>query len=149
MEKLKESNKDFGFFYPSDYFNKRSTCTNRSTTLNLVHMFSKYIFAKSKKTVTHKNGSYELEISHVFYYSEPTLDELKFMRQLTKRYQLEDCDEICIHLYGDKSKYRNSMEEFKRNVTDEYKKNQKDTEIKFEVMEVYNEIPIGIIKEDE
>lgn len=146
VDKIERECENFEFFYPSDYFNKKSSCTNRSKTLNIVHMFSKYIFAKSRKTIKDDCGSKNYNISHIFYYSEPTIEELKFMRQLANKYQLEDCHEVWIHFYGDKSKYRNDIEEFKRIVQHEFKQNEKRTSIKFKTMEVYNEVPISIIE---
>jgi len=120
-EKQKDSVHEFKFLYPSDYFlDEQSSSLVKNNTLNLIHMFSKYIFAKSTELVEVYNNTQKINVTHIFMDDEPNLKELNFMYELIKMYQLEDAEKIVIHFYGEKHDYRGYVEDFIRRINSKY-----------------------------
>lgn len=133
---------EFKYFYPSDFFGAYGrTDSVRLDHINLTHMFSKYIFAKSKETVHAPGVTYNIDVNHIFFNAEPTIQELNFMYSLMQDYQLEDAGRINIYFYGEQTQYRGSIQDFLRNKREQYSKNDKRTEINDKYLNELRNIP--------
>lgn len=132
---------EFGYYYPSDTFSGGENSASKRGHVNIVHLFSEYIFAKSTQRVEFRNNTITQEINHIFFFSEPTLEELNFMYSCIKRRQLEYGDEIRIHLYTSDPKYRVFIEEFKRTVDEKFLKQKLKVALNIEYMLRLSEVP--------
>lgn len=141
VNEIKNISESFDFFYPGDNFSGGSTSASRKTYLNLTHMFSDYVFAKSKKSVRTRNGTEFKLINHVFLFTKPTIDELIFMDSCIKRYQFDDADELIIHLYGSHTELRTNIEEFLRKKEKEIITQQSPLKISIDYLEILKEVP--------
>ncbi|MFP3420696.1 hypothetical protein R0K30_15030 [Bacillus sp. SIMBA_154] len=102
------------FFFPGDYFSNGLTTVKRQQQLNITHMFSDYIFAKGKSSITLLDHQFTVNSSHVFFFAEPTIEELRFMDKCITPYQIEDdTQRLVIHIYGEQREYRTQLQQFK------------------------------------
>ncbi|OME30030.1 hypothetical protein NSS98_22515 [Paenibacillus sp. FSL E2-0274] len=141
VNEIKVKSIEFDYFYPSDIFSGGDSSASRRAHVNLVHLFSSYIFAKSKQKVEVGDLTYSQDINHVFFFSEPTLEELNFMYSCIKKCQLEDAKELRIHLYNTESKYRVYIEQFKRSVEAGFKDQGIKKVLNIEYMLKLSEVP--------
>ncbi|WP_163070841.1 hypothetical protein [Priestia flexa] len=143
LNSIKESSKvsSFEFFYPSDYFGNGQTMGISKPHLSLIQMFSNYIFARSKEEVRDKDGVRYRDVNHVFFYTNPTKQELTFMYQLVQKFQLESGHELRIHFHGEQSKYRSHIEAFLRGKKEEFRKNDSYLEITFNYLTELKDVP--------
>lgn len=132
---------EFKYFYPSDIYSGGKSSPSRRDHVNIVHLFSSYIFAKSKGTKEYGPVTLTEETSHVFFFSEPTLDELNFMYSCIQPFQLEDAQQLIIHLYNNDSKYRVQIEEFKRLKRDSLKLEGAKVELNIEYLLRLSDVP--------
>ncbi|RIW35643.1 hypothetical protein D3H55_07095 [Bacillus salacetis] len=136
-KKLESESKEFNFFFPSDYYRKFKSMSIQKNYVNLVQLYSSYIFGKSTREVRHSNGSFIQNVNHIFFYAEPTKKELEFMYQLVSEFQIEDADELQIHMYGDQSQSREHIDAFIRERKEIIKRNNSNLEIKVDYMDEF------------
>ncbi|MED2975547.1 hypothetical protein P4284_02315 [Bacillus swezeyi] len=141
IDQLKTEYNEFNFFFPSDYFSSGLTTAIRQEQLNLTHMFSDYIFAKGEKTVEHYGGSYIERVNHVFFFAEPSLEELKFMDNCIQHYQFGDAHRLVIHFYGQQVKSRTNYEQYFRDKQTSLKKDGSNLKIEYDYMIKLEEVP--------
>lgn len=139
--KAKPSVTEFKYFYPSDFYSGGKSSPTRRDHVNIIHLFSSYVFGKSKETIEHRNVTYTEETSHVFFFTEPTLDELNFMYSCIQPFQLEDADNLVIHLYNNDSRYRVPIEEFKRSKRESLRAEGSKLELSIEYMLRLADVP--------
>ncbi|MGG4218598.1 hypothetical protein ABEW32_10240 [Paenibacillus jamilae] len=131
----KDSNvSEFKFFYPSDTYSGGKSSPSRRDHVNIVHLFSSYIFAKSKEKQIFRGNTLTSEISHVFFFAEPTLEELNFMYSCIQPFQLEDAQELRIYLYNDDTTFRVQIEQFIRSKRKDLIAQGSDLEITIDYM---------------
>lgn len=147
IEKVKEIrtdsiNKKFEFFYPSDMYSGGIVSASRQNHINLAYLFSSYIFAKSIEIETFRNGNTSsFNITHIFFFAVPSLEELEFMYSCIQNYQLEDCDEIKIHFYGEQTEFRGSINQFVREKKKSLELQNSSTSIKVDYMNILLNVP--------
>lgn len=108
-------------------------------------MFSKFIFARSKEIEKMGKITTEIDITHIFFFEEPTREELNFISTKFGNYQLEDCQKIIIHFYGKKEEaFRNDLNFFKNSMNKKYIDNDKNLEIEYNYMPVFKEVPTNL-----
>ncbi|QQZ61134.1 hypothetical protein JI735_32935 [Paenibacillus sonchi] len=125
---------EFKFFYPSDTYSGGKSSPTRRDHVNIVHLFSSYIFAKSKEKKVFRGISLLSEVSHVFFFTAPTLEELNFMYSCIQPFQLEDATELRIHLYNDDTIFRPQIEQFIRSKRNELSQQESDLEVNIDYM---------------
>lgn len=141
VNEIKKNSIEFGYFYPSDIYSGGDSSASRRDHVNLVHLFSSYIFAKSKQKIEMGAITLHQDINHVFFFAEPTFEELKFMYSCIKKSQLEDAEELIIHLYNSDSIYRVYIEQFKRYVKENFEKQGIKKDLNIEYMLKLMEVP--------
>lgn len=141
INEIKAKSIEFDYFYPSDIFSGGDSSASRRTHVNLVHLFSSYIFAKSKQKLEIEDVIISQDINHVFFFSEPTLEELNFMYSCIKKCQLEDAKELRIHLYNTDTKYRVYIEQFKRSIEASFENQGIKKKLIIEYMLKLSEVP--------
>lgn len=142
IKELKTELSEFKFFYPSDLFSGGISSANRKEHLNLIQMFSSYVFAKSKMSIqANRDTRVNKDINHVFFFAEPTIEELDFMFSCVKKFQFEDADQIIIHFYGQQTRYRIHIEEFLRKKNEKYEEDQKFLSINADYLNVLVDVP--------
>ena len=143
--KSKPNCQEFKIFYPSDTFGNYNSLPNRRDIINLSYMFSKFIFARSKEIEKMGKITTEIDITHIFFFEEPTREELNFISTKFGNYQLEDCQKIIIHFYGKKEEaFRNDLNFFKNSMNKKYIDNDKNLEIEYNYMPVFKEVPTNL-----
>jgi hypothetical protein len=135
---------EFKFFYPSDYFGKRSTSSDRREYVNLTQLFSSYIFAKSKHVEQYRPPE---DVHHIFFYATPNKQELNFMFQLVQGFQFEDAQKIKIHFYGEQTQWREHIEDFIEKKNQMYKKNGARKQLEYDFMTKLSEVPADYARE--
>jgi hypothetical protein len=141
VKELKTKFKDFQFFYPGDHFSGGQTSPLRLNHITLSHLFSDYIFAKSKELITLGEHNIAINVHHVFFFAEPTLEELNFMYSCLSRYQFEDAEKLIIHLYGEQTKHRVAIDEFVRSKNESLKEQKSKLTISTDYMLKLTEVP--------
>ncbi|WP_321999398.1 hypothetical protein [Bacillus pumilus] len=112
IKELQAEGERLEFFFPGDYFSKGLTTVKRQQQLNITHMFSDYIFAKGEKSLEVLNITVPENIHHVFFFAEPTIEELRFMNKCIASYQMEDAHKLIIHIHGEQRNYRTHIHQF-------------------------------------
>ncbi|PFL36704.1 hypothetical protein [Bacillus cereus] len=138
---LERDCEEFNYFYPSDFYRRVKSMSTQKGYLNLIQLYSSYIFAKSRKKVEMYGMSKVIDINHVFFFAEPTKKELEFMYQLLKDFQFEDADEINIHFYGQQIKFREHIAEFIRSKREYFKLNESQLQINIKYMNELKTVP--------
>lgn len=144
LEKQKELSNiytDFAFFYPSDYYSGGKSMPYRKEHLTLIQLFSKYIFAKSNYQERNRLGTLNKIVHHVFFFAEPTKDELEFLYSGFDRLQFEDAEKLIIHFYGEQTKYRNHIEMFIRDKNQYYEEKGHYLRIEADYLTVLKDVP--------
>lgn len=143
IEKIRNSQlvEEFKFFYPSDYYSGGKIAPLRIDHINIVHLFSTYIFAKSKEKLLVNEITLPHEVSHVFLFIEPTLNELNFMYSCIQPFQLEDANELRIHLYNYNPTLRSDVEQFVREKKEKLKWENSKLKLKIEYMIKLSDVP--------
>lgn len=131
----------FKFFYPSDYYRNSKSMAIQKEHLNLIQMYSSYIFGKSTRPVYAGGAIIKISTNHIFFFAEPTKKELEFVYQLITDFQLEDTDELYFHFYGNQNGAREHIDSFIRDRKEIYKKNESKLEIKYDFLEEYKNVP--------
>ncbi|MGJ9384913.1 hypothetical protein [Salipaludibacillus sp. CF4.18] len=140
-KEIENESETFNFFYPSDYYRSGKSMSSQKNYVNLIQLFSSYIFAKSTKNITIAGHTIALSINHVFCFAEPTKKELDFMYQLLTDFQYEDSFQLHIHFYGEQILYRENIAEFLRRKKEYIKENKNQLEIEIKYMNVLNTVP--------
>ncbi|MGW5955333.1 hypothetical protein [Bacillus mycoides] len=138
---LEREYEEFNFFYPSDFYRRGKSMSVQKGYVNLIQLYSSYIFAKSRKRVNFYGDSKLISVNHVFFFADPTKKELEFMYQLIQDFQFEDAAELNIHFYGEQSKFRENISEFIRTKLEYSKMNKSDLEIKVNYMNELKTVP--------
>ncbi|MFQ3542833.1 hypothetical protein Q7A53_02020 [Halobacillus rhizosphaerae] len=139
---LLQNSEDFNFFYPSEYYRNGRSMSSQKKHVNLIQMYSSYIFAKSRrKILIDEDTTKTIDIHHVFFFAEATKEELDFLYELLGDFQFEDAHELHIHFYGEQTKYRENIEEFLRRKKEKVKSNKHQLKIKIKYMDVLNTVP--------
>lgn len=132
---------DFKIYYPSDNFSGGRSTAVREDYATLPVLFSKYIFAKSSRTVVFHGNTQLLNVNHIFYFAEPSHSELLFLYSCLSQIQYEDAHILVFHFYGNVSTYRVEIEDFKRKIKEELKISGSSLEIEIKYMDVFSDIP--------
>lgn len=140
-EKLERDCEEFNFFYPSDFYRRGKSMGTQKGYLNLIQLYSSYIFAKSRKRVEAGDVITTIDINHVFFFAEPTKKELEFMYQLLQDFQFEAAKEIHIHFHGEQIGFREAIEEFVRNKRSYFELNESKLKIKIKYMDELKKVP--------
>ncbi|KFC30857.1 hypothetical protein [Bacillus subtilis] len=148
IEDIKKNYTDFNFFYPSDYFSGGKATTRRQKQLNLSHMFSDYIFAKGEQSVVVHRGTRTEDVNHIFFFAEPTMDELEFMDNCITRYQFEDADRLVIHIHGNKPAYRAQIQQFITEKQESLVESQSHLKIEIDYLVEFKEVPENFTYEE-
>jgi hypothetical protein len=138
---IEKDSEEFNFFYPSDFYRRGKSMSTQKSYLNLIQLYSSYIFAKSKKKIDVYGDTKVINIHHVFFFAEPTKKELEFMYQLVSDLQFEDCQQMHIHFYGEQTKYREHIAEFLRKKREYIKVNQNKLIIEIKYMNELKTVP--------
>ncbi|MBS5915024.1 hypothetical protein P4H94_19010 [Paenibacillus macerans] len=141
VNEIKTNSIEFDYFYPSDIFSGGDSSASRRAHVNLVHLFSSYIFAKSKQKLEFGDVTLTQDVNHVFFFSKPTLEELNFMYSCIKKCQLEDAKELRIHLYNTDTNYRVYIEQFKRTIEASYEQQGIKKTLNIDYMIKLSEVP--------
>lgn len=138
---LAANDRDFKIYYPADNFSGGRSTAVREDHAILPVLFSKYIFAKSTRTIEYPGLTQSLNVNHVFYFAEPTYSELQFLYSCLSQIQYEDAHILSIFFYGNVSKYRVQIEEFKREIEQNLQKNRSSLKIEIKYMVVFSDVP--------
>ncbi|PEF43853.1 hypothetical protein CON22_24860 [Bacillus cereus] len=138
---LERDCEEFNFFYPSDFYRGRKSMGAQKEYLNLIQLYSSYIFAKSRKRVEIHDMVKTIDINHVFFFAEPTKQELEFMYQLLQGFQFEAASEIHIHFYGAQTRFREGIAEFLRSTKRYFELNKEKQKIKIYYMNELKRVP--------
>ncbi|MGE7948166.1 hypothetical protein [Lysinibacillus sp. NPDC093688] len=138
---LAANERDFKIYYPADNFSGGRSTAVREDHATLPVLFSKYIFAKSTRTVESYGDFRSLNVNHVFYFAEPTYDELLFLYSCLSQIQFEDAHILSFFFYGNVSKYRVYIEEFRRKIEHNLKKNGSALKVEINYMVVFSDVP--------
>ncbi|MCY8373364.1 hypothetical protein P8868_17005 [Bacillus inaquosorum] len=148
VEEIKKKYTEFDFFYPSDYFSSGQTTVRRQKQLNLSHMFSDYIFAKGEQSVEFGSTTLTEHVNHIFFFAEPTIEELEFMDNCITRYQFEDANRLVIHIHGGKSEYRAQINQFKTEKQESLIKRKSKLKIDIDYLVEFKEVPENFTHEE-
>ncbi|WP_391203183.1 hypothetical protein [Psychrobacillus sp. L4] len=138
---VSENERDFKTYYPADNFSGGRSTAVREEHATLPVLFSKYIFAKSTRTIDSYGIIQSLKVHHVFYFAEPTYNELLFLYSCLSQIQFEDADILSIFFYGNVSTYRVYIEDFKRKIEHDLQRNGSPLKIEIKYMVVFSDVP--------
>ncbi|MFT4407465.1 hypothetical protein ACMXY3_25630 [Bacillus cereus] len=140
-KELERDCEEFNFFYPSDFYRKGKSMGAQKGYVNLIQLYSSYIFAKSRKRIDLGDVIKTVDINHVFFFAEPTKKELEFMYQLLQDFQFEVAKEIHIHFHGEQTRFKESIKDFIRSKKRYSEHNQSSLEIKIKYMDELKKVP--------
>lgn len=103
---------EFDFYYPA----LSDSDSARLPHLTFEYLFSDYVFAKLEG-VEEVQG--DRGVSIVFTFEEMTIENLRFMYQALRRYQMVDADEVWIYPYHDPFHSESIKQQFRRSLADE------------------------------
>lgn len=108
---LRREYNDFKFFYPS----VDGSTLQKTDSITLESLYSSYIFAKGKREqqVSSKTKE-EVETAFVFLTENVSYEALELAYKVAKTFQLEECDALEFHVFGNELEHRVALADFKR-----------------------------------
>jgi len=114
ISRIKQNSLNFKIIYP----NVPTLGTNlvKADHINLIHLYSKYIFAQAQVEITSGRSSEIVDQLLVFSFEPSTVHSLEFMYDMIRQLNLQNAHEYVIYLHEKENSIRQIVQEFVANV---------------------------------